>query len=88
MTAKQKDAAISISTGRISTTVLIYILSGFITLGGLLITIKSNCQKIEKLEMRVEKHIEDHKYILESLIRIEENSKFLREVIEEVKKSV
>ena len=86
MPREMQEAGVTIIGNKISASVLISLVVGILFIGGLIITIKNNSERIDKVEDKIELHFKDHDKVLESLIRIEENSKFLRQVIDDIRK--
>lgn len=81
----ETDEARFIISGKVRVTVLISLISSILGIGVLTAKVYALEEKVQKLEEHSFRNIEDHGQIITSLARIEENAKFLKETIKEMK---
>lgn len=81
---KPDEATFSI-TGRIRIFVIITIIGSLLSFGGMIAKINILTEQVNKLEQKATSNNEDHTKILGTLISIQENTKFLKEKIEDLK---
>lgn len=81
----ETDEATFTISGKVKITVLISLISSILGIGVLTAKVYNLEDKVQKLEELSFRNIEDHGQIITSLARIEENAKFLKENIKEIK---
>lgn len=79
------DTTSFIITGKLKTATIIYIISSILSFGGLIATVNAHEKRITKIEQQICDHQNQYNNLIGSLIRIEENAKFLKEKLDDMK---